>query len=273
MQAQSPASSVATAEVISGTTQEPSAAPLKAGSSGIKLLIAVVEDNHALVNVLVRQLENSGMRTQVFHRAGSALKFLRHNFVNLVLLDISLPDRSGLGLLKDLKEEDIEVPVIFLTGSCDEPNKVLALNMGGDDYVTKPFSYTELHARIQAVLRRTASAQDLRLTKNTRVSDGPFDFCGAKVTPDRLEIAFPCGTIKKIGRKELGMLAYMHAQPNKVIPRRVLLHSVWGEHADVKSRSIDQYVVRIRNLFEAQGLDTGAFRTIHGVGYIYEPAV
>jgi DNA-binding response OmpR family regulator len=268
-------SNAATLEAAPGTVADTSsaepAAPAQAGANGPKPLIVIVEDNHALVLVLCKQLEHAGMRTQVFHRAEPALKFLRRSFANLVLLDIALPDRSGLGLLKDLKEENIEVPVIFLTGSSDVPSKVLALNLGGDDYITKPFSYAELQARIQAVLRRTASANDLQLTRNIRVSDAPFDFCGAKITPERLEITFPDGSTSPIGRKEVGMLAFLHAQPSKVIPRRVLLHAVWGEHADVKSRSIDQYVVRIRTLLQSHGLDTAPFRTIHGVGYIFEP--
>lgn len=95
--------------------------------------------------------------------------------------------------------------MIFLTGNIEETSKVKGLDMGGDDYVTKPFSYPELLARIRAVLRRTETKADQNVTKNVRVSDSPFDFCGARITPDRLEISFPKGTTEKLGRKELGL--------------------------------------------------------------------
>ena len=111
----------------------------------------------------------------------------------------------------------------------------------------------------------------LNVTKNVKVSDEPFEFCGAKVTPVRLEISFPDGAVLKLGRKELGILAYLNAHPGQVITRKALIHSVWGMHADVKSRSLDQYIVKVRDLFAAHGLELNAFRTVHGIGYIFDP--
>ena len=237
-----------------------------------KPLVVIVEDEPELAALLAAHLEKAGMNTQICNRAQHALKFLKKNFANLVLLDINLPDQSGLSLLEELKSEDISVPIIFVTGNVDEPARVKGLDIGADDYVTKPFSYTELVARIRAVLRRTESIRDQNVTKNVKVSDEPFNFCGATITPVRLEIAFPDGTIMKIGRKELGILAYLNAHPGQVITRKALIHSVWGIHADVKSRSLDQYIVKVRDLFSAHGLDLSTFRTVHGIGYIFDPA-
>ncbi len=237
-----------------------------------KPLVVIVEDEPELAALLAAHLEKAGMNTQICNRAQHALKFLKKNFANLVLLDINLPDQSGLSLLEELKSEDISVPIIFVTGNVDEPARVKGLDIGADDYVTKPFSYTELVARIRAVLRRTESIRDQNVTKNVKVSDEPFSFCGATITPVRLEIAFPDGTIMKIGRKELGILAYLNAHPGQVITRKALIHSVWGIHADVKSRSLDQYIVKVRDLFSAHGLDLSTFRTVHGIGYIFDPA-
>lgn len=236
-----------------------------------KPLIVIVEDEPELAQLLSVHLEKAGMHTQVCNRAQHALKFLKKNFANLVLLDINLPDQSGFSLLDDLKASDISVPVIFVTGNIEETSKVKGLDIGGDDYVTKPFSYAELVARIRAVLRRTESSKDQNVTKNVRVSDDPFDFCGAKVTPVRLEITFPDGAVQKLGRKELGILAYLNAHPGQVITRKALIHSVWGVHADVKSRSLDQYIVKVRDLFAEHGLELTAFRTVHGIGYIFDP--
>jgi DNA-binding response OmpR family regulator len=113
----------------------------------------------------------------------------------------------------------VTVPVIFLTGNIEETSKVRGLDMGGDDYITKPFSYAELVARIRAVLRRTETKSDQNVTKNVKISDEPFDFCGAKITPERLEIAFPTSDVK-LGRKELGILSYLNAHQGHVITRR-----------------------------------------------------
>jgi DNA-binding response OmpR family regulator len=237
-----------------------------------KPLVVVVEDEVELANLIASHLEMAGMQTQICTRTAHALRFLKHNFANLLLLDISLPDGSGFTLLEELKAADINVPVIFLTGEMTETTKVRGLEMGGDDYITKPFSYAELTARIRAVLRRAESKTDLNLTKNVRVGDEPFDFCGAKIIPDRLEISFPDGTVEKLGRKELGILSYLNSNQGTVITRKALIHSVWGIHADVRSRSLDQYIVKVRELFKEHGLDLSTFRTVHGIGYIFDPA-
>ncbi len=236
-----------------------------------KPLIVIVEDEPELAALIAIHLEKADMHTQVCNRVQHAIKFLKKNFANLILLDINLPDQPGFSLMEELRDADITVPVIFVTGNVEETSKVKGLDMGGDDYITKPFSYAELVARIRAVLRRTESKTDLNVTKNVKISDGPFDFCGARVTPERLEITFPDNVTTKLGRKELGILAYLNAHTGQVITRKALIHSVWGIHADVKSRSLDQYIVKVRELFQAHGLELTAFRTVHGIGYIFDP--
>ncbi len=234
-------------------------------------LIVAVEDEAELLKIITLQLEGAGMNVQGYTRCAPALRFLQHNFANLLLLDLTLPDQSGFDLLQDLKKQDINIPTIFLTGNSMESDKVKGLNMGGDDYITKPFSYLELVARINAVLRRAESTSDFNVTKNVRTIDGPFDFLGTQIHPDRLEIAFPDATIHKIGRKELGIIAYLHTHVGVVITRKELIHSVWGIHADIRSRSLDQYIVKIRAAFEKNGLSLDSFKTVHGIGYIFEP--
>ena len=236
-----------------------------------KPLIVIVEDEAELATVIATHLEQAGMHTQICNRGAHASKFLKRNFANLLLLDITLPDQSGFALMEELNAEGIAVPIIFLTGNIEETSKVRGLEMGGDDYITKPFSYVELVARIRAVLRRTETKTDQNVTKNVKISDEAFGFCGATITPERLEITFPKGKALTIGRKELGILAYLHAHPGHVITRQALIHAVWGVHADVRSRSLDQYVVKVRDLFSAHGLELSAFRTVHGIGYIFDP--
>lgn len=237
-----------------------------------KPLILILEDEKELALMVAEQLEESGMMAQVFHTVANVERYLERNFANLMLLDVDLPDGNGFELFDKLKSKNIHIPVIFLTAANSEILKVRGLDMGGDDYITKPFSFPELIARINAVLRRAETAQDFQVTQNAKLTEEPFDFCGAEISPIRLEATFPNGTAEKIGRKELGIMIYLVSNPGTVLTRRSLIHAVWGVHADVKSRSLDQYIVKIRDLLARNKCDTERFRTIHGVGYIYEPA-
>lgn len=237
-----------------------------------KPLILIVEDEKELATMVSEQLEMAGMMTQVYHRGANVMRFLSKNFANLMLLDVNLPDATGFSLLEELKKNNIQIPVIFLTASSSEVHKVKGLDMGGDDYVTKPFSFPELIARINAVLRRAETAQDYHITRNATLTDESFEFCGAEVNPTRMELVFDDGKTEKIGRKELGILVYLVSNPNTVLTRRSLIHAVWGIHADVRSRSLDQYIVKIREALTRHNCNLDHFRTIHGVGYIYDPS-
>lgn len=236
-----------------------------------KPLIVIVDDEEELAALVAEQLERGGMRTQVCHDAEHARRYLAKNSASLILLDVNLPGRSGFDLAREMRATGLNVPIIFVTGQIGEQSRVQGFELGGDDYVTKPFSYPELVARIRAVLRRSAGKEDLQVTNNVRVTDEPFDFCGAEVHPERLEIIFPGKPAAKLGRKELGILSYLHRHRAQVIPRKALIHAVWGVHADPKSRSLDQYVVKLRDLFASEGLALDGFRTVHGVGYVFDP--
>ncbi|MFW5874203.1 MAG: response regulator transcription factor [Verrucomicrobiota bacterium] len=242
-------------------------------SNSPKPLIVIAEDDKDLATLIATQLEVAGMDSQVCNDAAHAMRFLKNNFANLLLLDVHLPDQTGFTLMDELRQNNIELPVIFLTGENAEVQKVKALEMGGDDYITKPFGFPELIARINAVLRRAETSKDTNVTRNVTTTDEPFDFCGAQVNPQRLEITFPDGETESIGRKELGIFSYLASHPNSVLTRKNLIHSVWGIHADVRSRSLDQYIVKIRDLYKRHNLSLDAFRTVHGVGYIYDVKV
>ncbi|MGJ8654025.1 MAG: response regulator transcription factor [Opitutaceae bacterium] len=235
-----------------------------------KPLIVIAEDDSDLATLIATQLDLAGMQSQICHEAAHVERFLKTNFANLLLLDVHLPDSTGFSLMKTLRTSGNETPVIFLTGENAEMQKVKALEMGGDDYITKPFGFPELIARIYAVLRRAETARDGDITNNVSTNDEPFEFCGAEVNPQRLEVTFNDGEIESIGRKELGIFVYLANHPNSVLTRKNLIHAVWGIHADVRSRSLDQYIVKIRDLYKRHDLKLDAFRTVHGVGYIYD---
>jgi len=238
-----------------------------------KPLILIAEDDTDLSTLIAAQLKVAGMQSQICREASHVERFLKSNFANLLLLDVHLPDDTGFNLMRDLRNSGNETPVIFLTGENSAVKKVKALEMGGDDYITKPFGFPELIARINAVLRRAETIHDGNITQNASITDSPFEFCGAQVNPQRLEVIFADGEIESIGRKELGIFTYLADHPNAVLTRKNLIHSIWGIHADVRSRSLDQYIVKIRELYKRHSLTLDAFRTVHGVGYIYNVKV
>lgn len=236
-----------------------------------KPLILVLEDEKELAQFIADELEQADMMVQVFHRVEQVLPFLKRHHVNLMLLDVGLPDGTGFDALEGVRAADIHTPAIFLTANDTESDRVKGLTIGADDFVPKPFSFPELIARIKAVLRRTETARDYRVTNNADVAQEPFNFCGAKVIPAKMRMEMPSGELVKIGKKELGILSYLTRHPGEVVTRAALIHAVWGIHADIKSRSLDQYIVKIRDLLGTHQCQEDCFKTIHGIGYLYEP--
>ncbi len=220
---------------------------------------------------LHQQLEDAGFATQTFHKGATALKFIEQNHVHLVLLDPTLPDLDGLTVLERLRQAGTGVAVVVLSGQKSPQAVVKALEAGADDFIGKPYHEEELVARIHAVLRRSETAGDSRLTRNADLATGVFRFHGAEIHPERLELVFGPGKRGKLGRKEIGILYHLHANPGVIISRNSLIHAVWGVHANVRSRSLDQYIAKIRDAFQKHGHGLDCFRTIHGIGYWYEP--
>jgi DNA-binding response OmpR family regulator len=190
-----------------------------------------------------------------------------------VLLDPDLPDLDGFAVLDQIRRQSHAPAVVFLSGQRDGAVAAKALDAGADDFIAKPHHPEELVARIRAVLRRSETAGDSRLTVNAALGTGVFLFNGAEVYADRLELKFPGGKVHKLGRKELGILYHLHANPGVIISRHSLIHAVWGVHADLRSRSLDQYVAKIRDAYGDHGRKLDCLRTIHGIGYWYEPRV
>lgn len=238
-----------------------------------KPLVALVEDDRSLATLIGGRLEENGFEARSFHKGTTLLRHLADRHVNLVLLDLSLPDMDGIEVLKQIQGLPHPPPVVILS-ALDNPVVVQrALDAGAEDYVRKPFDPGELCARLRAVLRRTLHGAEQRITHNTALGMEVFAFGRSKVHPDRLEMEFTNGNRIKIGRKELGILMHLCTNPGVIVSRQALIRSVWGVHANPRSRSLDQYVVKIRNMFERNGEGLECFRTIHGIGYWYEPRV
>lgn len=261
---------------VSTPPQTPFATPLQSPhffcmSPQQRPLIVIVEDDRSLAATLHQQLADAGFATQAFHKGATALKFIEENHVHLVLLDPTLPDLDGLTVLERIRQSGAPAAVIFLA-SVQTPSAIVkALEAGADDFIGKPYHPEELAARIHAVLRRSETAGDSRLTRNADLATNVFCFNGADVHPERLELVFGPGKCCKLGRKEIGILYHLHANPGVIISRNSLIHAVWGVHANVRSRSLDQYIAKIREAFQKLGRGLECFRTIHGIGYWYEP--
>jgi DNA-binding response OmpR family regulator len=234
-----------------------------------KPLILLAEDDIQLSEVLQKQLSLSGLNVRSFLNGTETVNFLKRNFANIAILDINLPDIDGFSIVHQLHSEGISVPIIFLTGFSDEFYKLKGFDVGGDDFITKPFSFTELMARIHAVLRRTSLSGDLSITGNATLRDDNFEFCGATISPAFMHITFPNGNRIQIGKKEIGILKHFAYNPDTILSRKNVIHSVWGEHANVRSRSMDQYIVKLRQIFKNNDSSMDALRTLHGIGYMY----
>ena len=232
-------------------------------------LVLLCEDDVRLSEVLQRQIEAADMNVQAFYNGSSLLKFLQNESASILVLDINLPDMDGFDILKQLQAMRIEIPVIFLTAFSDEYYKLKGFDAGAEDFLTKPFSFTELIARIKVVLRRVYGKGPDSLAGNAALCDNDFEFCGATVKPSEMKIIFPNGVSVEIGRKELGVLKHFSMNENTILSRSNLIHSVWGRYANVKSRSLDQYIVKIRQFLKDNNAHPEALRTLHGIGYIY----
>ena len=237
-----------------------------------KPLVVIIEDERGLAALLTEQLETSGFTTQVFHKGATALKFIEENHVHLALVNPALADIDGWELLTRIRRLPLGPAVIFLSGLKLPGQAARALDLGADDFIAKPHDQDELVARIHAVLRRSETAGDSRLTGNADLATGVFHFNGAEVHPERLELVFGPNKKCKLGRKELGILYHLHANPGVIISRHSLIHAVWGVHADIRSRSLDQYIAKIRDAYADHGRSLDCLRTIHGIGYWYEPS-
>jgi len=178
---------------------------------------------------------------------------------DLVLLDLMLPKINGYEVCRLIRKEGIDTPIIMLTAKSEESDVVLGLNLGADDYVTKPFSIKELLARAEALLRRTQPAQ----TEVYRFGDYTLDLPARKLTRGADEI--------KLSPKEFGLLELFVKKPGRALSRDDILNAVWGYDSYVGTRSIDRFVTTLRNKIEPDPHKPIYIHTIREIGYKFDP--
>jgi DNA-binding response OmpR family regulator len=224
--------------------------------SGAVERILIVEDDHAVQKALRRLFEAEGYSVQVAADGHAAISMFRASTPSAVVLDLRLPGLSGREVCRELKQHSPAVPIIVLSATSDVSDKVLLLELGADDYVTKPFSPRELLARMRVALRRIVQPI---ATEKFSFEDIAIDFTKMEVIREGKSIALTA--------QEFKTLKFMVQNPERVITRDELLNEVWGYHNYPSTRTVDNHILKLRQKLEKDPANPVHFRTVHGVGY------
>ncbi len=219
--------------------------------------VLVVEDEPAIQELIALNLRQAGHRTLRALSAEEARNLIRDSLPDLILLDWMLPGQSGIEFARKLKADAATkaIPIIMLTARGEEEDRVLGLETGADDYITKPFSTRELTARIKAVLRRRAP----------QMTEDVVEAGGLRLDPLTHRVSGN-GVSLEMGPTEFRLLHFLMTHPERVHSRSQLLDQVWGSHVFVEDRTVDVHIRRLRSALEATGHD-GLVQTVRGAGY------
>jgi DNA-binding response OmpR family regulator len=232
-------------------------------SESMSRKIAIVEDEAELAALIEYNLTRSGFQSRIFGGEDGTLAALESFQPDLIVLDVMLPGHDGFELCRRIRAGGrlARVPVVFLTARSDEVDRVLGLEIGGDDYMTKPFSPRELVARIKAHLRRSETEA---LPESTAVTLGPFrlDQAARRV--------FQHGKEVELTSTEFKLLEFFLTHPGHAFSREQLLRQVWGEQHFVTPRTVDVHVRRLREQIEVKADEPVYLATVRGFGYRFE---
>lgn len=223
----------------------------------IKILIA--EDELPMLQGLKDNLEYEGYEVETTTNGTDGLKKLMTNQYHLALLDVMMPENSGFDVCREARTKGNKTPIIMLTAKAEEIDKVLGLEFGADDYITKPFSLRELLARIRAVLRRTGEDFPSSEDEVHQIGRMQVNFNAYTATVDGVEV--------KLSYKEFEILHYLHAHRNETVDRDDLLDEIWGPDYQPTSRTIDNFILKLRQKVEKDSNDPKIILTVHGIGY------
>jgi len=221
--------------------------------------ILVVEDELAMLTGIKDNLEFEGYTVDTADDGAKALQKILENKYNLIILDVMLPSMSGFDICKKARMENIDTPIIMLTAKGEVIDKVLGLELGADDYITKPFSLRELLARIKALLRRSKPEDNLLDSENVTIGKLQVNFANYQ--------AYSNGDELKMSHKEFEFLHYLWNNKNKVVSRDDLLDNVWGTDYVPSSRTVDNFILKLRQKIETDPNHAKIILTVHGIGY------
>ncbi len=224
--------------------------------------LLIVEDDAALRRGLHDAFVSEGHEVVTAANGTEAARVVFERHFDAVVLDLMLPGRGGLEILRDLRANGLQLPVLILTARGDESDRVLGLDLGADDYVTKPFSLRELTARVRALLRRVAgrsATEDREVPDRLVVGAASIDLAAYEVVrgPD----------VHRLSPKEVAMLRLLIAREGKAVSRGDFLDLVWPNDGDVGHRTIDTHMLNLRQKIEDDPRHPRHLLTVHGVGY------
>ena len=223
--------------------------------------VLTVEDDPAILRGLSDNFRFEGYEVVTASDGETGYELQREKKPDLIVLDLMLPRMSGLEFCRKLRAEGIQTPILMLTARSEEPDRVLGLDLGADDYVAKPFSVRELMARVRALLRRSQPPTDL--PDDLRFEGVEIDFRSyeARRRGQRVEMT----------RKEFAILRYLASRAGEVVTRDDLLNEVWGFESYPTSRTVDNHVAGLRAKLESDSSKPEHIKTVHGVGYKFVP--
>ena len=218
--------------------------------------ILIVEDEPNMRMGLKDNLEFEGYEVETAADGEAGLSLIMNNLYDLVILDVMMPKISGFDVCKRVREKGIKTPIILLTAKGEEIDKIVGLELGADDYITKPFSLRELLARIKAILRRVESP----------TAQASVVYIGKLEINFSTYNAFEEGTNVPMSHKEFELLKYLVERKNQTVSRDDILKNVWQQEATT-TRTIDNFVVKLRQKIEINPNEPKIILTVHGIGY------
>ena len=224
--------------------------------------VLVVDDEKLIVKGIRFSLEQDGMKVDCAYDGEEALKLAKENAYDMILLDIMLPKHDGFEVCQQIREFS-DVPVVMLTARNDDMDKILGLEYGADDYITKPFNILEVKARIKAIMRRTGKRNQSQVNDKMIVKGSMRIDCESRrVVIDEKEV--------NLTAKEFDLLELLAMNPNKVYSRENLLNIVWGYEYPGDARTVDVHIRRLREKIEANPSEPKYVHTKWGVGYYFQ---
>ncbi|UZR93277.1 response regulator transcription factor [Chondrinema litorale] len=220
--------------------------------------ILIVEDEPGMQIGLKDNLEFEGYKVETANDGEEGLNMLSGKKYDLLILDVMLPKMSGFEVCRTIRKKGIDLPVILLTAKSEEIDKVIGLELGADDYITKPFGLREFLARIKAVLRRGSNKPN---------PDDSIIKLGRLSANFQTYQAFYKGIQIKMSHKEISVLEYLWTHKNKIVSRNDLLEKIWGYHEFPTTRTIDNFILKLRQKIEEDPNNPEIIITVHGAGY------
>ncbi|MGY6561757.1 MAG: response regulator transcription factor [Luteibaculaceae bacterium] len=223
--------------------------------------ILLVEDEESIREVVKLNLELEGYSVTIAKAGGEAVDKFRSAAFDLILLDVMLPEMDGFAVCRTIRLEDTKTPILFLTARNAGIDRVQGLKIGGDDYLSKPFNLEELLLRVKILINR--SNKHAVVSTNT----DEYEFSGNKINFLTFEITTYSGESKQLSKRELNLLKLLIERSGEVVSREEILETVWGYNIFPSTRTIDNYILAFRKMFEPNPKEPKHFFSVRGVGY------